>query len=119
MDSKPKAGNQAQESGIDEGQSIQINISPEMQRGVFANQALISNTAEEFFLDFILATPPAAAMTARVIITPAHAKRLVTALHENVRNYEVAFGEIKLVPIANDSETEDVSAGRRADKTVN
>ena len=48
------------ESG-DTGQpGSQLAVPPETQRGAYANQALIANTAEEFILDFIMASPPTA-----------------------------------------------------------
>ncbi len=34
-------------------------------------------------------------MKSRIILTPQHAKRLAKALHENVKRFEKAHGEIK------------------------
>jgi len=84
------------EGGAAQGQSaqLQIQLTPEMQRGVYANQAYIAHTQEEFILDFILATPPGGVVNSRVIISPTHAKRLLTALQDGIAKYEQQFGPI-------------------------
>jgi hypothetical protein len=45
-------------------------------------------------LDFLMIAPPAGAVTARVILSPGHAKRVVAALSENIRKYEGTYGTI-------------------------
>ena len=77
----------------DQNQELQIQMPPEVQRGVYANQMLVAHTQEEFVLDFILATAPAGVVNARVLISPSHAKRIVAALQENIARYESVFGE--------------------------
>jgi len=81
-------------------QEIQIQISQEIQGGVYANNMVVAHTQEEFVLDFIMATPPAGTVNARVVVSPSHAKRIAAALLENVAKYEERFGEIKDVPAA-------------------
>jgi len=78
-------------------QEIQIQLPPEVQRGVYSNQMLCSHTQEEVVLDFILTTPPSAVVNARVIVSPSHAKRMLAALQENIQKYEARFGEIQPV----------------------
>jgi len=86
----------AQESGNGAAQpsQMQIQLTPEMQRGVYANQAYIAHTQEEFILDFILATPPGGVVNSRVIVSPTHARRLLATLQEAVGKYEQQFGPI-------------------------
>ncbi len=76
---------------------INIELSEEMAEGVYANLAMIAHSNSEFVIDFIRLMPgvPKAKVKSRVIITPEHAKRLLTALKENIRKYEDAFGPIK------------------------
>ena len=38
---------------------------------------------------------PKSKVKSRIILTPQHAKRLAKALHENVKRFEKAHGEIK------------------------
>ena len=75
-------------------QEVKVNMSQEVQRGVYANQMAVAHTQEEFVLDFILTTPPVGVVNARVLVSPAHAKRIAAALMENVAKYEATFGEI-------------------------
>jgi len=39
---------------------------------------------------------PDGALTARVIVSPGHVKRIFNALSENIKNYEEKFGTIRL-----------------------
>lgn len=75
-------------------QDLQVSMAAEVQRGTYANQMVVAHTQEEFVLDFILATPPAGVVNARVLVSPGHAKRIANALLENVAKYEAQFGEI-------------------------
>lgn len=79
-------------------QELQIQIPPEVQRGVYANNMVVAHTQEEFVLDFILATPPVGTVNARVIVSPSHAKRIAQALIENIEKYESRFGEVENIP---------------------
>ena len=81
----------------DNKQEIQVNMPTELQGGTYANQMLVSHTPEEFILDFVLTTAPIATVNARVVISPAHAKRMIQALQESVQHYETQFGEITLL----------------------
>jgi len=79
-------------------QELQVQLSADVQRGTYANQMISSHTREEFILDFILSTPPVAVVNARVLISPAHAKRMVAALQDNIDRYEAAHGKIPASP---------------------
>ena len=76
---------------------IEVQLDPEIMKGVFTNVANIGYTKEEFILDylFIQQRPaPFGKLVSRVIMTPGHAKRLLIALKENISNYEDFFGQI-------------------------
>lgn len=78
---------------------IKLDIDKETARGSYTNMALISHTAAEFFIDFVLAYPrQTPTVTSRVITSPQHAKALLVSLEENVRRYEARFGAIPLPP---------------------
>ena len=81
-----------------EQKKLDIDLSPEVARGNYANLAIITHSSSEFILDFIEHMPgmPKAQVTSRVIMTPEHAKRLLMALSDNVSKYEAANGPIKL-----------------------
>lgn len=75
---------------------LNIEITEEVADGVYSNFAIISHSASEFVLDFVRIMPntPKGKVKSRVIMSPAHAKLLMTALQENVRKYEQQFGRI-------------------------
>ena len=43
-----------------------------------------------------MVAPPAGTVTARVIVSPGHMKRILEALRDNVSKYEKAFGTIQI-----------------------
>ena len=78
-------------------QEIKIELTPEVAQGHYSNLAVISHTANEFFIDFIAVAPnmPQAKVQSRIIMTPENAKNLLFALSDNLKKYETAFGEIE------------------------
>ena len=76
---------------------IKIDLTPEVANGHYANLAVISHSASEFFLDFIAVAPnmPQAKVQSRIIMTPENAKNLLFALRDNLQKYESTFGEIE------------------------
>lgn len=81
-----------------QSQELQIQMPPEVQKGTYSNNMVVAHTQEEFVLDFILATPPVGVVSARVIVSPSHAKRIAQALIENIAKYEERFGTVQDVP---------------------
>ncbi|MDE6493991.1 MAG: DUF3467 domain-containing protein [Bacteroidales bacterium] len=77
--------------------SIQIELSPDVAEGVYANLAMITHSQAEFVVDFIRVMPGVekARVKSRIILTPHHAKRLMKALSDNVHRYESTFGTIQ------------------------
>ncbi len=71
---------------------LQINADPETARGVYSNLVLIQHTREEFVLDFLANLPGNTQLQTRVILTPEHAKRLLSALKENIDRFESGSG---------------------------
>jgi uncharacterized protein (DUF1778 family) len=85
---------------MDEQNENQLNIelSEEIAEGIYSNLAIITHSTSEFVLDFIRVMPgiPKAKVKARIILTPEHAKRLLTALEDNIEKYEAVNGRIKV-----------------------
>lgn len=79
---------------------IQIEIDDLTAQGVYSNLAIISHSPDEFVLDFIFIQPqvPKAKVRARIITSPQHAKRFLSALQDNIKKYEEKFGQIKTEP---------------------
>ena len=80
--------------------SIQIVAGDEDLKGRYANLMSVSHTGEEFVLDFFAVTPSSSgtargALVARIVTSPPHFKRIVSALDDNLQRYETQFGEIE------------------------
>ncbi len=75
---------------------IKINFPPQLHGGVYSNNMVVVHTKEEFILDFLMVAPPAGAVTARVIVSPGHMKRILKALQDNISKYEKTFGTIEI-----------------------
>lgn len=73
---------------------VQIKVSEETFKGVYANGTIISHTSDEFVLDFVSLFHQKGALSSRVIVSPRQAKSLMNVLAENVRMYEERFGKI-------------------------
>ncbi len=73
---------------------INIKIADEELKGRYSNLLRITHTREEFILDFINVVPPQGAVTARIVTSPGHLKRILHALGDNLKRYEDRFGEI-------------------------
>lgn len=76
---------------------INIELSEEVAEGEYANLAMIAHSNSEFVIDFIRLMPgvPKAKVKSRIVITPEHAKRLLSALSDNISKYEAVHGPIK------------------------
>jgi hypothetical protein len=79
-------------------QEVKVRLPDDIKRGAYCNLMMVTHTKEEFIMDFILATPPEAVVTSRVIISPGHMKRTVAALQENLAKYEQRYGKIEAAP---------------------
>ena len=76
---------------------INIELPEEIAEGTYSNLAIISHSHSEFVIDFIRMMPnvPKAKVKSRIVLTPAHAKRLMKALIENINKFEGQHGTIK------------------------
>lgn len=82
----------AQEAG-----QLNVELNEEVAEGHYCNLAMIAHSNSEFVLDFIRVMPgiPKARVKSRIVMTPEHTLRFLSALKENISRYEDAFGTIK------------------------
>jgi len=75
---------------------LEIKVDEPVALGQYANVAAIRHSREEFIFDFAFLFPdgPFGKLVARVILSPAHAKRFLEALQANIKRYEDNFGTI-------------------------
>ncbi len=75
-------------------QQVEIAFPERLRGGAYSNNMFVTHTREEFILDFMMVTPPVGSVTVRVVISPGHMKRMVSALKENLDKYEAKFGKL-------------------------
>lgn len=77
---------------------IQVKIDEDIAQGVYANMAMIHHSDAEFTIDFVYTQPqaPAAKVRSRIITSPRHLKRLISALQDNLAKYEAKFGTVDM-----------------------
>ena len=66
-----------------EKKQIKIKIRDEDLKGVYSNLMQIYHTKEEFCFDFFNVFPPQGILVTRVLMNPAHLKRMIRALQES------------------------------------
>ncbi len=84
-----------------EEKKLNINLTPEVAGGTYANLAIISHSQSEFVIDFICMLPglEQANVKSRIITTPDQAKKLLYALQNNIAQYEKQYGPINVAPM--------------------
>ncbi|MBU0707606.1 DUF3467 domain-containing protein [Patescibacteria group bacterium] len=89
--------NQPQPNPNQQGKQIQIKVSDDVMKGTYANAMSIVHSKEEFTLDFMNIYPHQGAgiVGARIITSPGHMKRIITALQDNLKKYENQHGKIE------------------------
>ena len=77
---------------------IEIELTEEIAQGTYSNLAIISHSSSEFVLDFIRVVPgmKKAKVKSRIILTPDHAKRLLSALKDNIDKFEKLNGTVTM-----------------------
>ena len=75
---------------------VQVEVDEATAQGVYVNMAIVAHTDTEFVLDFVFIQPqaPKAKVRSRIITSPAHAKRFLHALQDNIQKYEAKCGAI-------------------------
>ena len=56
---------------------------------------IISHRPEEFMIDWMLSSPTGTHLVSRIIVSPGHVKRIISALTDNLNKYEQKFGKVK------------------------
>jgi hypothetical protein len=82
----------------DPAPAINVKIADEELKGRYSNLLRIAHTREEFILDFINLVPPQGIVTARIVTSPGHLKRIIRALSANLDLYEQTHGPIREAP---------------------
>lgn len=79
---------------------LRVDLDRDTAKGHYANFAIVSHRAGEFYLDFAALQPSGepnvtvALVVSRIITSPGHAKAFLRSLAENIQRYEDTFGVI-------------------------
>lgn len=73
----------------------EIQIKDGFAGGEYANVMQASHHKEEFLLTFFNIVPPTGRVCGKIITSPAHLKRMINALAENLKKYEEQFGLVE------------------------
>ena len=82
-------------AGPEQAKEIKVNLAPDIAGGGYANAMLVQHTDDEFVMDFTMVVGGSGNVVSRVITSPAHMKRIMGALQENLRRYEATHGAVK------------------------
>lgn len=76
---------------------IKLHLPPDLEV-VYSNLAVMSMTRNEIIFDFAQMLPPdpRAKVQTRVVMTPQHAKLVLTLLQRNIERYEAEHGAIQV-----------------------
>jgi hypothetical protein len=85
---KPRAGQQ----------ELNVKITDDELKGRYSNLLRVTHTRDEFVLDFINLMPPQGIVSARIVTSPGHLKRIIGALSDNLARYERTHGVVDEAP---------------------
>lgn len=71
-----------------------LQVADELLGGTYSNAMSVMHTRDEFIMDCITNFPPASKVMARLIVSPAHMRRIISVLGDNLSQYEDRFGKI-------------------------
>ena len=86
-------------------QELNVKITDEELKGRYSNLLRVTHTRDEFVLDFINLMPPQGIVSARIVTSPGHLKRIIGALSENLARYEKTHGVVHEAPEPSSSGT--------------
>jgi hypothetical protein len=73
----------------------EIKINDNIPGAEYANFMQTNHNKEEFQLVFGNIMAPSGRVVSKVITTPGHFKRMISAMTDNLKKYEAKFGEVK------------------------
>ena len=82
----------------------EIKIADNIPGAEYANAMQVNHNQGEFQLMFLSIMGLTGRVTGKIITSPAHFKRMIAAMSENLEKYEKQFGKIKEAPDFNDKE---------------
>lgn len=72
----------------------QLQIPAQVLGATFSNGLVVKHAQDVFVMDFTINFPPIAKVNARFLASPAHLRRIISVLGDNLSQYEERFGKI-------------------------
>jgi hypothetical protein len=93
--------NQPKQNPQPSGQQ-QIKIADNIPGAEYANAMQVSHNKDEFQIMFLNIMGPTGKVVGKIITSPGHLKRIVSAFQDNVKKYEERFGIIEAADSPNE-----------------
>lgn len=77
------------------GGQLEIKIADNFAGGEYANAMQVNHTKDEVLLTFFNIVSPSGRVVSKIITSPGHLKRMITALNDNLKKYEDKFGVVE------------------------
>lgn len=74
--------------------SAEIRIHDNFAGGEYSNVMEVRHSKEEFLMTFLNVAGTSGRVCAKIITSPGHIKRMIEALAENLKKYELQFGPV-------------------------
>jgi hypothetical protein len=75
--------------------SHEVKVVDNIPGAEYSNMMQINHNKEEFQLTFFNMLGNSGRVVSKIITNPAHFKRMILAMNDNLKKYETQFGEIK------------------------
>jgi hypothetical protein len=80
---------------MSEQNPTEIKIVDNFAGGEYANAMQVMHNKDEFLITFLNVVSSSGRVCGKIMISPGHLKRMVSALSDNLKKYEKQFGEVK------------------------
>ena len=79
----------------DQKKQVELKIADNIPGAEYANAMQVNHNRDEFQMMFLNILGGSGRVSAKIISSPGHYKRMLAAMQDNLKKYEEQFGEIK------------------------
>lgn len=87
-----------------QGKQVELKIADNIPGAEYANAMQVNHNRDEFQMMFLNILGQSGRVSAKIISSPGHYKRMLAAMQDNLKKYEERFGEIKEVAAPEEKE---------------
>ncbi len=78
-----------------EAKQTEIKIVDNLAGGEYANAMQVVHNKDEFLITFFNVAYSSGRVCGKIMTSPGHLKRMISALSDNLKRYEKQYGEVK------------------------